>query len=490
MSPQSAFAKRFAVIAGIICVASLAASAWFHVISGTAQMKQAAQENNAALTLALSNALREDFLRFLGIAGDSPVSELKERARSVGLDDAVRRVMKGTNVVKVKIYSRSGMTVFSTDPKQIGEDKSNNAGFRTAMEGRIVSDLTFRDSFDSFEGVIAHRDLLFSYIPLWADGDHRATLGVFEVYSDVTDLKAQLNQAVIIKLVVLGSAFLFVYVLLLYTVIVGGRTLARQHAANLALTESVARAEAASRAKTEFLMNMSHELRTPLNAIIGFSELIKNEQFGPIAQARYRDYAHDIHESGTHLLGLVNDLLELVRVEAGQGEADCAETDPVELIRNAAEMVRARAQAGALALDVEIGNGLPPAIHTDARKLRQVLVNLLGNAIKFTPQGGRVTLRAEGMEPGASELCIRVTDTGIGIAPEHIALCLSPFGQVESSLARSYDGVGLGLPLSKKFIELLGGTLAIDSAPGQGTTVTITLPLRNADRTEALRRAA
>ena len=488
MSTQSAFAKRFAVIAGVICVAALITSGWFRVTAGTAQMKQAAQENNAALTLALSNALQDDLLRFLSIAGHSSVSALTQRAQEAGLHDAVLRVMKGTKVVKVKIYSRTGMTVFSTDPKQIGEDKSDNAGFRTAIDGRAVSDLTFRDRFDAFEGAIAHRDLLYSYIPLWADGDRRVAAGVFEVYSDVTDLKAQINRTAIIELVVLGAGFLIVYVLLLYTVIVGGRMLARQHAANLTLIESVARAEAASRAKTDFLMNMSHELRTPLNAIIGFSELIESERFGPVSPARYRDYAHDIHSAGTHLLGIVNDLLDLLRVEAGQIEVSRSDTDPADLIKEAAQMVRSKAEAAKLALDVEIGTGLLPVILTDKGKLRQVLVNLLGNAIKFTPQEGRVTVRAETIRSGASGLRIRVTDTGIGIAPEHIALCLSPFGQVDSSLARTQDGVGLGLPLSKRFIELLGGTLAIDSTLGQGTTVTITLP--RGGQTDNLRRAA
>jgi len=490
MPVQSALAKRFAVVGAILCIVALTTSAWFHVTTGTAQMKRMAQENNAALTLALSNALQDDLLRFLGAADGVPASELSERAQRAGLHDAVRRVMKGTNVVKVKIYSRTGLTVFSTDPGQIGENKSDNSGFRSAIGGRIASDLTFRDRFDAFEGTIAHRDLLYSYIPLWADGERRETAGVFEVYSDVTDLRQQIQWAVTIELVVLGAAFLFVYVLLLYIVFASGRTLARQHAANLALAEGVARAEAASRAKTEFLMNMSHELRTPLNAIIGFSELIKDERFGAIAPARYRDYAEDIHKSGTHLLGIVNDLLDLVRVEAGRIEASLADMDPAAVVRDAVQIVRPRAEAAKLALDVEIAAGLPPTLRSDERRLRQVLVNLLGNAIKFTPEGGRIAVRADAVSSGAPALRIAISDTGIGIAPEHIALCLSPFGQVDSSLARRFDGVGLGLPLSRKFVELLGGTLAIDSTLGQGTTVTITLPLGSAEEAGDLRRAA
>jgi PAS domain S-box-containing protein len=240
-----------------------------------------------------------------------------------------------------------------------------------------------------------------------------------------------------------------------------------------ALREAKEAAEAANRTKSEILANMSHELRTPLNAIIGFSDIIQREAFGAVGERRYLDYARDIHDSGAHLLALINDILDVSKAEAGRIELLEGLVDIGELFESSLRLVRARADEAQLHIAITTSEHLPK-IQADALRLKQVLLNLLSNAIKFTPPGGRITLDAS--VDDQRKLVIRVTDTGIGMASEDIPKALSPFGQLESTRARRYPGTGLGLPLSKALIELHGGQLRIDSEAGRGTTVTIVIP--------------
>ncbi len=231
-------------------------------------------------------------------------------------------------------------------------------------------------------------------------------------------------------------------------------------------------AELASRSKTEFLANMSHELRTPLNAVIGFSDILAGELFGQLGDHRYRDYARDIRESGLHLLKLINDVLDVAKIEHGHVEIEDEVVDVSAALESCARLVRERAAAASVSLTVKHHPALP-LLRADSRRLKQILINLLSNAIKFTHQGGSVTLEAVADERGHR---ISVSDTGIGIAPEDMATALRPFGQIDSSLARKYQGTGLGLPLSKAMAELHGGGLELLSTPGRGTTATVWLP--------------
>ncbi len=233
-------------------------------------------------------------------------------------------------------------------------------------------------------------------------------------------------------------------------------------------------AERADRAKSAFLANTSHELRTPLNAIIGFSEVIRNETFGPIDNPRYLDYLKDIHDSGNHLLRIINDILDLSKIEAGKATLDREESvDLAATIEAAARMVQAQAEAESVALVLDCARPLP-AVSGSGRMLRQVFINLLANAVKFTPSGGAVTVRAGGV--GDRDVAITISDTGIGMSDEDVEIALTAFGQVDSKMARRYDGTGLGLPLAKAIVELHRGRLEIDSYPGRGTTIAVTLP--------------
>jgi signal transduction histidine kinase len=236
--------------------------------------------------------------------------------------------------------------------------------------------------------------------------------------------------------------------------------------------------EAANRHKSEFLANMSHELRTPLNAIIGFSEVLAEKMFGDV-NAKQMEYLQDIHSSGQHLLSLINDVLDLSKIEAGKMELDLSCFDLGLLLEHSTTLVRERAQRHGLSLELDVGDGLAEWV-ADARKVKQVVVNLLSNAVKFTPNGGRVTVRARhlnGVNGHAGDWAqVSVIDTGIGIAPQDQTLVFEEFRQASGDVLRKSEGTGLGLALVRRFVELHGGSVALDSEPGKGSTFTITLP--------------
>ena len=230
----------------------------------------------------------------------------------------------------------------------------------------------------------------------------------------------------------------------------------------------------ANRAKSMFLANMSHELRTPLNAIIGFSEMIQREMLGPVGPPAYKEYGQHIHESGMHLLSLVEEMLDLAKVEAGTLQIARVPSRPGTLLAESLVMLDSAALAAKIELVVDGDPSTWPELEGDPVKLKQLFVNLIGNAIKFTPAGGRVTISAE---TGDGQLHIRVQDTGIGIRAEDIPLVMQPFYRVNSVLDGKHQGAGLGLPFANSVAELHGGTLAIESELGVGTTVTVSLPL-------------
>ena len=240
-----------------------------------------------------------------------------------------------------------------------------------------------------------------------------------------------------------------------------------------ALLQAVDAADSANRAKSEFLANMSHELRTPLNAIIGFTEMMAAEEFGPIGNERYRDYLGCVLESGRHLLNLINQVLDVAKIEAGRLHLIEDAVDPAGLVHAAVRVVSADATRRGIEIRTDVADS---SVHlwADEGKLRQILLNLLSNSLKFTLEGGRVEISARPDSDGT--FLFQVRDTGIGIDPAQFDRVLTPFEQIDSALTRRFAGTGLGLPLSKALAEAHGGSLTLDSALGEGTTVTIRLP--------------
>ncbi len=249
-------------------------------------------------------------------------------------------------------------------------------------------------------------------------------------------------------------------------------TLQQSEERNRELERAYKVAAESNRAKSTFLANMSHELRTPLNAIIGFSELMGQNKFGPVPH-RFIEYAADINASGQHLLSLVNDLLDMAKIEAGRFEIADGVVDLSCVVDMVVRMTSPAAAQARLALDVNVGRDLP-LLRGDERAIRQILLNLVSNAIKFTPAEGRVTIFGESRR---NAVAFGVADTGVGMSEDEIEIALTPFGQVACALNRRHQGTGLGLPLARSIAELHGGTLDIASAPGRGTTVTVRLPV-------------
>ena len=257
------------------------------------------------------------------------------------------------------------------------------------------------------------------------------------------------------------------------------RDVTREWQADQALRNAKEEAELANRAKTEFLANMSHELRTPLNSIIGFSDILVNETFGIMNVPQYKEYAGDINDAGKHLLQLINDLLDLARIERGQMNLNEQRLDLGLIINACHRLVRERALDAGVSLMVDCPTNLPPLL-ADELRVKQALVNLLSNAIKFTERGGAVSVTVRQQDDGAMRLT--VSDTGIGISPEDMAVALSEFGQVDGSLTRKHEGTGLGLTLSRKLIELHGGVLEMESEVGQGTAAHLLFPVERSLR--------
>jgi signal transduction histidine kinase len=353
-----------------------------------------------------------------------------------------------------------------------GEGGGFNDGFEVAIKGNVKSELEFEPAINIFDRVITDRHTVSSYIPIFDTDDHKKPVAVFEIYDDITGLLAEFRDSEIRTGLFLGSVLLLIYAVLVMMVVRTELVARRNQQARVRLADAAARADAASTAKSEFLANMSHELRTPLNAIVGFSEVMKDGLLGPVTPRPYAEYVRHIWVAASHLTDIIGNILDLSKIDAGKVTVEKSRVALPETILLVCGMMHDKASKRGIALTQEIEPGIDTIV-TDAVKLRQVLLNLLSNAIKFTGEGGKVTLHISRVADGIQ---FAIRDTGIGMDEAGIKIAMSPFGQVESPFSRMHEGTGLGLPLTLRLVNLIGGRMAISSEKGIGTLVTVTLP--------------
>lgn len=342
-----------------------------------------------------------------------------------------------------------------------------------AFRGQTVHTLISRAVVEDKRGYQEEKSFVNSYIPIINTYMDKFKIeGVVEITSDITD---QWDNIVYLEkriFVAFALVFLIFFVIVMYNTNYAQSIINKQFEANRVLEEAKTKAEMESSSKTEFLANVSHELRTPLNAIIGFSEIILAETYGKIGNQQYYDYVGDINGSGKHLLSVINDILDFSKASADKLGVEKMELDLNKVAAASIRFVKPRADSVSIKLIEDY-----PKVHiiicADQKRLKQALLNLLSNSVKFTPKDGSITLSIK--KNAAKKLVhLIVSDTGIGMNDQDIPKALSSFGQVDNSLSRKYEGTGLGLPLTKKLIELMGGKFDLKSKPGEGTTITMT----------------
>ncbi|OJV16296.1 MAG: hypothetical protein BGO27_02980 [Alphaproteobacteria bacterium 33-17] len=298
------------------------------------------------------------------------------------------------------------------------------------------------------------------------------TEAVIEVYYDITASWKQMYNIQIGVTVIILAIISVIFVILAMTSIKAQKIINKQIEVNLELEEAKKKAEELSNQKSMFLANMSHELRTPLNSIIGFSDIIRNDSLGSLGNPQYQEYGNDIHSSGTHLLSLINDILDFSKAEADRLQVEQIEVDSIKMIKQCIRIVKPKADEAKITITDNSGDK-HYILNADPKRLKQVFLNIMSNSIKFTPENGEVRVDVVAND-NDKIIKIQISDTGIGIAPKDIAKVMQPFVQVESSLSKKHAGTGLGLPLTKKLVELMNGKFEITSEVGLGTTVTLT----------------
>ncbi|MCU7611378.1 sensor histidine kinase [Anaplasma capra] len=371
------------------------------------------------------------------------------------------QALEGFDGITAVLYGPGGSVIFTVGAG-FGED-------RVGGEELSEDQLTTLRRGDVLRSEVADGKMSAIFPITSQDGKPTAFLLVVKDYRNLAQvLKGAHNMFVIL----VGAALLTCFCLVVLFYKRSTKLLSSQYDANLELQGQKEAAERESVSKSQFLANVSHELRTPLNSIIGFSEIIQSESLGPIGNDEYKEYINDIHQSGVHLLSLINDILDFSKAEANKLTVEFVKFDLGKIVDSSFTMVSPRAKEAGVELKKEMQEE-PIVMLADPKRMKQVIINVLSNSVKFTPEGGLVKLLAEVRE---GQLVVEISDTGIGIAQQDLYKVMSVFGQADSKHSRKYEGTGLGLPLSKKLVELMNGTFSIKSEPNLGTIVTLVFP--------------
>ncbi|MCI0507673.1 MAG: ATP-binding protein [Gammaproteobacteria bacterium] len=458
-------------------IISIIGVTWMYRLVAFDDLKKLTQENTLTLTKTVANVIWPQIGNIVAVTVNHPGVEVHDHDAhnrhtlsmlSTMLDEAIGDLIRGTSVLKIKIFNTNGLTVYSTDPSQIGERMPPDyPGNVARKKNEIISQLHLKTQMLTWQGkTVSDRYVVSTYLPL-RYFDNYEVEGVFEIYNDVTDVYNQINASQRKFATVLSIGLATVYVFLFIFIRYADKTIKK----NIELAVARDSERHANKTKSLFLANMSHELRTPLNAIIGYSELLEEA-------AREKDDTDSVEDTlkiqsaARHLLHLINEILDLSKVEAGKLKVFLEEISVDGFVKEVKNLVDPVIIKNNNFLSIVVEPGLEH-ITTDAIKLKQILFNLLGNAAKFTLNGViEFMLHTEG-----AWLVITISDCGIGISQEQLARLFQPFTQADSSTTRKYGGTGLGLAITKQYCELLGGTIAVQSEINKGSTFTVRLPL-------------
>ena len=493
--------SRYFSIASLvtIIVAALLLS-WMYRLLAIEDLTRQGEKNHIILTQTFANAIWPQVKFFIDTDRKTGLHGASQRENELNfktLDASVKKLLKNTPVLNIKIFDLHGLTVYATDIEEVGKIMQEDyPGTQAANEGKATTELKFVDSINTVKGELKNRYILSSYLPVYdpATNDFRA---IFEIYADVSEMYKKIissgNNFALMVIIILGLVYTALFLLVRHAdgVI---RKQANEREDYLREIESINldldkiakeralahdKAVEASTYKSQFLANMSHELRTPLNAIIGYSEMLA-EDMEHSNQAQAIGDLNKIQGAGKHLLTVINEILDISKIEAGRINLHLEDFDIAETVRGITATVEPLARKGNNTFTLNCPDDIG-TIHTDVTRFRQILINLLGNACKFTHDGQvSLDITRSGTDDMEHIVCV-VSDTGIGIGQENLEKIFEPFQQADSSTTREHGGTGLGLTISKRFCSMLGGSIRAESELGKGTRFIVKLPICSHD---------